>query len=73
MDFGATDGPMNESQIAAVSGNVLHVPTVLGAVVLTYNLPDAWATPSSSSMAPTIADIFLGTDHQVERQARSPR
>src|ERR671921_2938582 len=32
VDFGATDGPMNESQIQAVSGNVLHVPTVIGAV-----------------------------------------
>jgi phosphate transport system substrate-binding protein len=39
VDFGATDGPMNESQIQAVSGNVLHIPTVLGAVVVTYNLP----------------------------------
>src|SRR5574339_1119002 len=35
VDFGASDGPMNESQIAAVNGNVLHVPTVLGAVVVT--------------------------------------
>src|SRR5437667_12909502 len=33
VDFGATDGPMNESQITAVNANVLHVPTVLGAVV----------------------------------------
>src|SRR5918994_2158885 len=39
VDFGATDGPMNESQIGAVSGNVMHVPAVLGAVVVTYNLP----------------------------------
>src|SRR2546422_11734474 len=39
VDFGASDGPMNDEQIAAVKGNVLHVPTVLGAVVLTYNLP----------------------------------
>ena len=41
VDFGATDGPMNESQIQAVNGNVLHIPTVLGAVVVTYNLPVA--------------------------------
>ena len=33
VDFGATDGPMTDEQIAAVQGNVLHVPTVLGAVV----------------------------------------
>jgi phosphate transport system substrate-binding protein len=39
VDFGASDGPMNESQIQAVAGNVLHVPAVLGAVVVTYNLP----------------------------------
>ncbi len=39
MDFGASDGPMNDDQMAAVQGNVLHVPTVMGAVVLTYNLP----------------------------------
>jgi phosphate transport system substrate-binding protein len=39
VDFGASDGPMNESQIQAVNGNVLHVPTVLGAVAVTYNLP----------------------------------
>src|SRR5580765_3131475 len=31
VDFGATDGPMTDEQIAAVKGNVLHVPTVLGA------------------------------------------
>ncbi len=39
VDFGATDGPMTDQQIAAVKGKVLHIPTVLGAVVLTYNLP----------------------------------
>src|SRR5919112_6363388 len=44
VDFGATDGPMNESQIQAVNGNVLHVPTVLGAVVATYNLPSLGGT-----------------------------
>src|SRR5215208_267228 len=44
VDFGATDGPMNQSQIDAGGANVLHVPTVLGAVVLTYNLPGVGAT-----------------------------
>jgi phosphate transport system substrate-binding protein len=39
VDFGATDGPMNESQIQAVNGNVLHVPTVMGAVAVIYNVP----------------------------------
>jgi len=59
VDFGATDGPMTETQLAAVQGNVLHLPTVMGAVVLTYNLPAAGATQLKLD-GPTIADIFLG-------------
>src|SRR3989442_14344813 len=39
VDFGATDAPMSDSAIAAIGGNVLHIPTVLGAVVVIYNLP----------------------------------
>ena len=59
VDFGATDGPMTDEQIAAVQGDVLHVPTVLGAVVATYNLPGS-ASSRCGSTAPTLADIFLG-------------
>jgi phosphate transport system substrate-binding protein len=59
VDFGATDGPMNDQQIAAVQGKVLHVPTVLGAVVATYNLPALGRTPLRFD-GPTLADIFLG-------------
>jgi phosphate transport system substrate-binding protein len=59
VDFGATDGPMNDQQIAAAKGNVLHVPTVLGAVVVTYNLPTLGKTALKFD-GPTIADIFLG-------------
>ena len=51
VDFGATDGPMKDEQIAAVQGNVLHIPTVLGAVVVTYNLP-RWARRPCASTAP---------------------
>jgi phosphate transport system substrate-binding protein len=58
VDFGATDAPMTDEQIAAVQGNVLHVPTVLGADVLTYNLPAV--TAQLALDGPTIADIFLG-------------
>src|SRR6059036_3473161 len=36
VDFGATDAPMSDSGVAAIQGNVLHVPTVLGGVVPTY-------------------------------------
>ena len=59
VDFGATDGPMNQAQMDAVQGNVLHIPTVIGAVVLTYNLPALGATQLKLD-GPTIADIFLG-------------
>jgi phosphate transport system substrate-binding protein len=59
VDFGATDGPMNESQIAAVNANVLHVPTVLGAVVVTYNLPSLGATKLKLD-GTVLVDIFMG-------------
>src|SRR6478672_6418777 len=59
VDFGATDGPMTDEQIAAVRGDVLHVPTVLGAVVATYNLPAGGGQPLRFD-GPTLAAIFLG-------------
>jgi phosphate transport system substrate-binding protein len=59
VDFGATDGPMNESQIAAVNGNVLHLPTVLGAVVVTYNLPSLGDTKLKLD-GNALVDIFMG-------------
>ena len=59
IDFGASDSPMTDEQIAKVKGNVAHIPTVLGAVVLTYNLP-AIGTTKLKLDAATIADIFLG-------------
>ena len=59
VDFGASDGPMTDQQVAAVNGNVVHIPTVLGAVVLTYNVPELGTTTLKFD-GPTIADIFLG-------------
>lgn len=59
VDFGATDGPMSNEQMAAVQGNVLHVPTVLGADVLTYNLPAIGASKLVLD-GDAIAGIFLG-------------
>jgi phosphate transport system substrate-binding protein len=59
VDFGASDGPMNESQIQAVNGNVLHVPTVLGAVAVTYNLPSLGATKLKFD-GNALVDIFMG-------------
>jgi phosphate transport system substrate-binding protein len=56
--FGATDGPMTDEQLQAAPDRVLHVPTVLGAVVPIYNLPEAAAELRFSG--PVLADIFLG-------------
>jgi phosphate transport system substrate-binding protein len=58
VDFGGTDAPMSDSAIAAIQGNVLHIPTVLGAVVVTYNL--AGVTQPLSFTPDVLADIFLG-------------
>ncbi len=59
VDFGATDGPMTDEQVQAVGGQVVHLPTVLGAVVLTYNLP-ALGRATLKLDGPAIADIYLG-------------
>ena len=59
VDFCASDGPMNESQIQAVNGNVLHVPTVLGAVAVTYNLPTLSDTKLKFD-GNLLVDIFMG-------------
>src|SRR5688572_6533593 len=59
VDFGASDAPMTDQQVAKLKGNVLHVPTVLGAVVATYNLPSLGKTPLRFDGA-TLSDIFLG-------------
>ncbi len=59
VDFGATDGPMTDEQIASVKGNVLHLPTVLGAVSVTYNLPALGKTELNFD-GRLLADIFLG-------------
>jgi phosphate transport system substrate-binding protein len=56
--FGATDGPMTEDQLLAAPGKVFHFPTVLGAVVPVYNVPNLRADLKFSG--PLLADIFLG-------------
>ena len=58
VDFGGSDAPMSDSAIAAIRGDVLHIPTVLGAVVATYNLPGVTATLKFTP--DVLADIFLG-------------
>jgi phosphate transport system substrate-binding protein len=56
--FGATDGPMTDEQLQAAPGKILHFPTVLGAVVPVYNIPNVNAELKFSGQA--LADIFLG-------------
>ena len=57
VDFGASDGPMSDDNLAKAPGKILHIPTVAGADVLTYNLP---GNPKLKLDGPTIADMFLG-------------
>ena len=59
VDFGATDGPMTDDEMKrAKGGPILHIPTVLGADAITYNLP---GVPSGLKLTPDVlADIFLG-------------
>ena len=58
VDFGATDGPMSDQQIAEAKVKTMHIPTVLGAVVPVYNLPGINKDLNFSS--DVIADIYLG-------------
>jgi len=57
VDFGASDGPMSDENLAQAPGKLLHLPTVAGAVVVTYNLPGA---PKLKLDGATVADLFLG-------------
>ncbi|HEX8089606.1 MAG TPA: phosphate ABC transporter substrate-binding protein PstS [Blastocatellia bacterium] len=59
VDFGGSDAPMKDEELKAASGEILHIPTVLGADVVTYNLPGAQADLKLTPEA--IAGIFLGT------------
>ena len=57
VDFGASDGPMSDENLGKAPGKILHIPTVAGAVVLTYNLP---GNPALKLDGDTIGGIFLG-------------
>ncbi len=57
--FGATDGPMTDEQLTSAAQPILHVPTVLGAVVPIYNVPGV--TTALRFSGPVLADIVLGT------------
>jgi len=58
VDFGASDGPLNDDQTSKMGAPVLHIPQASGAVVITYNLP---GDNNNINLTPDIiADIFLG-------------
>jgi phosphate transport system substrate-binding protein len=57
VDFGASDGPMTDDQLKKAPAELFHIPTVLGAVVATYNLP---GSPKLRFTGDVLADIFLG-------------
>ena len=57
VDFGGTDAFMSAKEMKKAEAPILHIPTCLGAVVVTYNLPDK---PKLKFTPDVIADIFLG-------------
>jgi phosphate transport system substrate-binding protein len=58
VDFGASDGPMSDEQLAQSKVKIIHIPTVLGAVVPIYNLP---GVSNDLKFGPDVlADIYLG-------------
>ena len=65
VDFGASDGPMNQDQLDAAAatcgGQILHIAMALGGVVPTYNIPELADSGDVLKFTPdTLAGIFLG-------------
>jgi phosphate transport system substrate-binding protein len=59
VDFGASDVPLTDAQIDAITAGLFMVPTVMGAVVPTYNIPNV--TTSLKFTPDALAGIYLGT------------
>lgn len=57
VDFGASDAPMNADQTAKAGAEVVHIPTCVGAIVITYNIPGF--SKSMRLTGSVIADIYL--------------
>ncbi len=57
VDFGATDGPMTDEQLSKAQGKIVHIPTVLGAVVPIINVE---GVKTLKFTGPLLADIYLG-------------
>jgi phosphate transport system substrate-binding protein len=58
VDFGASDGPMTDEQLSQAKTKILHIPTVMGAVVPAYNIPGISGEVKFTPQA--LAGIFLG-------------
>jgi len=58
VDFGASDGPMSDEQLEQAKTKILHIPTVLGAVVPAYNVPGV--TGELKFTPDVLAGIFIG-------------
>ena len=57
VDFGGTDAFMTKKELAKAPSKIVHIPTALGAVAVTYNLP---GKPQLRFTPQVLADIFLG-------------
>ncbi|HEX4485772.1 MAG TPA: phosphate ABC transporter substrate-binding protein PstS [Terriglobales bacterium] len=58
VDFGASDGPMTDEQLSQAKTKILHIPTVMGAVVPAYNVPGVTGEIKFTPQA--LSGIFLG-------------
>jgi len=58
VDFGASDGPMSDEELSRAPAPLIHIPTVMGAVAVVYNLPDLKGKMKLD--AATMGGIFLG-------------
>ncbi|MFW6270266.1 MAG: phosphate ABC transporter substrate-binding protein PstS [Bacillota bacterium] len=57
-DYAGSDAPMKDEELERADGEIMHIPTVMGAVVVTYNVPDTEEQIKLTSK--NIADIYLG-------------
>jgi phosphate transport system substrate-binding protein len=67
VDFGASDGPMSDDQLAQSKFKILHFPTVLGAVIPIYNVPGVSSELNFTQKA--LAGIYLGSITKCSSQA----
>ncbi len=65
VDFGASDGPMNDDQLKQASVPILHFPTVMGADVPSYNVPGVGGDLNFTPEA--LSGHFPRQDHKMER------